>query len=319
MQPRNERVIDMNTTTNKRELDAITLLDSNWRMRDSLLRGWFINNIDALRFYDFGARMSRVPIGGCLLKKTLNLYYRYIHTNSLIFSLQDIEEIIGNASDIYVDPCPCRLIANKDTCEAPLFCCMRINHSAEVRKAQNDSQGIGKKDAIAIMRNARKYGLVFSLESCIQPYQYNICTCCPDCCIGMRMRYEYGLDVFHSGPYAPEFGAGNCRECVTCAEVCPVNAISLVDSRPVVDLGRCLGCGLCSEKCSRNSISMVIEETRIRKDVEPGRIRLFLSLLVLYLVMIPSIVIYRIFVGSRKHEGINVKPMASDYFDHTMQ
>lgn len=40
-----------------------------------------------------------------------------------------------------------------------------------------------------------------------------------------------------------------CDQCGTCAEVCPVEAISFVDGHYHIDEGICTGCGLCVEEC----------------------------------------------------------------------
>jgi Pyruvate/2-oxoacid:ferredoxin oxidoreductase delta subunit len=309
----------MSITTATKKLDAVTLLDSKWRLRDNLLKGYFSNSIDALSFYEFSARIAQLPAIGRPYKKVLNLYYRYVHTNSLVFPLKDIEEIIKSAAHIYVDPCTCRLAAGEKACNAPLFVCMRINRAAEIRKIQEDSEGLSKDDALAVMRNARKYNLVFSLESCIQPYQYQICACCSDCCVAMRMRYRYGLDAYQSGPYLPEFGPKDCKQCSACIDKCPVHALSVVGGKPVVDLKTCLGCGICAEICPNDSIEMIIHQDRMRKDEEPGAIRLFISVLFIYLMMLPVFAAHRLITGSRMNRLKTAAPIQSDLYHEGMQ
>ena len=62
-----------------------------------------------------------------------------------------------------------------------------------------------------------------------------------------------------------------CIGCGTCGEVCPTNAISMVEraelpdvdgskpERPVVDYGRCCFCGLCVDICTSGSLSLTKE------------------------------------------------------------
>ncbi len=47
-----------------------------------------------------------------------------------------------------------------------------------------------------------------------------------------------------------------CRGCIThrCAEVCPKNAITIVDKRCVVDKEKCIECGKCTQACPYNAI-----------------------------------------------------------------
>ena len=46
----------------------------------------------------------------------------------------------------------------------------------------------------------------------------------------------------------------NCRGCVAhpCTEVCPKNAISIVDGRSVIDQNKCIKCGKCEEACPQH-------------------------------------------------------------------
>lgn len=47
----------------------------------------------------------------------------------------------------------------------------------------------------------------------------------------------------------------NCTACGACAEVCPVEAIS-VDDTAKVDRELCTGCGACVDECPVDAISL---------------------------------------------------------------
>lgn len=267
----------------------------------------------------FAAKLARIPVIGFPLRSTIRLYYRYIHTNALILPLKDIEEVINSSTHLYVDPCACRLVAGEHACAAPLYGCIRINHAAKIRKGQKNSGGLSKTDAIAILRNARAHGLVLSLESCVQPYQYNICLCCRDCCVPMKMRYDFRLDVYHSGPYLPVINTSKCNDCLICIKKCLVNALSEENEKVVRDQKKCLGCGICAEACSRDAIEMEFHQDRVREDSEPGPFRMFFSLLYLYMSMMPLVVLYRLATGSMQERGLTAAPNNNDVFKPDMQ
>jgi Pyruvate/2-oxoacid:ferredoxin oxidoreductase delta subunit len=219
---------------------------------------------------------------------------------------------------VSVGPCPCRVIFDKNKCDAPIYTCLKINYFSEVtskmqklanklseerglKVGNKKSKVLTKEEAIELMRNARKHDLVFSLESCIQPYQNNICACCPDCCIELNLRYKFGLDVCPGGPYIPVFNQESCVCCGECATRCPVKAIAMSDEKPSVDLKKCLGCGICSEICAASSISMTVESSRIPKAAEPGPVQMTM-------IFFLSFVMFLIFSGYKlgKQSG-NIK------------
>ena len=45
-----------------------------------------------------------------------------------------------------------------------------------------------------------------------------------------------------------------CIGCSVCKKICPADAITLQDNRPVIDYAACTSCGLCIEKCPRKII-----------------------------------------------------------------
>ncbi len=309
----------MSRSTTLYKSEALNILDTKSKTRANLLKKYLPNTIDSIRFYHFTGKLAALPFIGRFIKKGLYLYYRLMHTNSLVFPLHEMEKAIETAVDIYVDPCPCRLIAEEKACDAPLYTCMRINHTASIRKKMKGSKGLSKEDAIGILRDAYQKGLVLSLESCIQPYQNNICMCCSCCCIAMKMRYDYGIDIYNSGPYIPVSDSEKCKNCMNCVEKCPVKAITITGNIMEVNLDSCLGCGLCSASCDSYAINMSFEPKRVRNEVEPGRIKLLLYLVYIYSVMIPSVMLYKITTGSKQEHMDKAKPNANDYFNENMQ
>ena len=60
-----------------------------------------------------------------------------------------------------------------------------------------------------------------------------------------------------------------CVGCGACAEICPFDAISVVDGRAVVDRDRCMGCGVCVAACSQSVLALERDVTK----GEPLRVR----------------------------------------------
>jgi ferredoxin len=295
----------------EKQQGVIHLLDRKSGLRRNFIRKKFANSIDQIRFYDLIAKTASFPVLGTLfVRPILNLYNRYIETNCLVLPLDEIERVIASADQLFVDPCDCRVEYGR--CDSPLFTCMRINFGAQVRQEMTGRKGLTRDEALRVARNAHQHGLVLIVEQCLQPYQLNICMCCPCCCIQFRLRYKYGLRALESGPHVPTFDHAACNGCGTCADRCPAHALSRTNAEPVIASKDCLGCGICESACPEHAIRMKLEPERIRKDVEPGWIRLLLVSTFMYTYMFPMFLLFRLFGGSHQYKQKQAVPNRKD-------
>jgi len=67
---------------------------------------------------------------------------------------------------------------------------------------------------------------------------------------GMSAAWSAGIPVVTPEP---------CNGCDLCVQVCPYEAIELVDKLAVIDLAACARCGLCVTRCRRGAIEWVPE------------------------------------------------------------
>ena len=307
--------------------DVLTLLDKKSYLRHKLFQLFAINSIEGMKFYYHMGEKAQTPVTGKFYGKLMSTYYKYVHTNSIKLPLKDIEDFIAGASHLSVGPCPCRLIFDKKTCTAPIYTCIRVNYFSEtvsglqdmvnrVRKKKglkpkNQGKELTKDEAIKIVQHAYQKNLVLSLESCIQPYQNNICACCPDCCIELNLRYKFGLDVCKSGPYFPVFSPDTCTGCGQCAARCPVEAITMCDGKPSFDSKTCLGCGHCADACDTHSVLLKVEPDRVPRYKEPGPLKMA-AVLALTAVMYLLFLRYKSSHESENYKYGKAKPRNSD-------
>lgn len=47
-----------------------------------------------------------------------------------------------------------------------------------------------------------------------------------------------------------------CTGCGTCKDVCPVEAIELINDKAQVNEDECVDCGTCVEECSESALSL---------------------------------------------------------------
>ncbi len=290
----------------------ISIQDNRSVLRRNILKRWFASNFDILRFINFLAHQTRIPIfGKMFIKPIIKTYYYNIHPNSFILPRVEIEEIIKNSYSLYVDPCVCRTL--HENCDNPIYTCIRINYPAEIRQKET-GQYLSKNDAITILNNARKHGVILTIEQCLRPYQYNICMCCTCCCLPKKLRYEFGVDVYRAGPYIPEIEEQECKSCKKCINKCPVSAISENNGNIEINIQECLGCGVCEDLCPSNSITMIKKRLVQIDESEPGTVNLFFKKLFIVLGMAPMVFLYKLINKNQQYKVENPEPRKKDVY-----
>jgi Pyruvate/2-oxoacid:ferredoxin oxidoreductase delta subunit len=305
--------------------EAVTLFDKNSRARKSLFALMAISGpVDVLRFMEFLAPLTRVPVIGAFIKVYLVWYYKYVHTKSVKLPLKDIEAVINAASEISIGPCVCRLI-HDDRCDTPLYTCMRINSFSEfispIEKRENERGGkkgnpksrvLTREEGVEIARNARKLGMVLQLESCVIPYQNNICMCCTCCCVEILMRKIIGPDMGPNGPYVPVIDKNKCSACGICEERCPFHAVVIENTTPVFQADKCANCGICSESCPNASITMQLDKARLDVYPEPGMVKTGTILVTVFVVFLFGFLPFKFLTKSQQNKYHAALPRKTD-------
>jgi Na+-translocating ferredoxin:NAD+ oxidoreductase RNF subunit RnfB len=121
---------------------------------------------------------------------------------------------------------------------------------------------ISKGEALDILQKAQEAGLVLQPENTQRPMV--ICCCCGDCCgiLGIVKKYPRPVELFASNYYS-EVDSELCTGCETCADICQLEAITMVDSIATVNLERCIGCGNCVANCLDSAITLRKKEEEL--------------------------------------------------------
>ncbi|MFX1326311.1 MAG: 4Fe-4S binding protein [Promethearchaeota archaeon] len=148
---------------------------------------------------------------------------------------------------------PCKTTSRLETC-------MGFGHIGQMYINSGWAREISLEEAIEILKQNEKDGLVFQPGNCQKPSF--ICSCCGCCCEALSTIRERDnpADLVATNHYA-EVEPDLCSGCGTCAERCQMEAI-IFDEISTVDRRRCIGCGSCIVGCPSEAILLLEKERK---------------------------------------------------------
>lgn len=196
--------------------------------------------------------------------------YRYIPVNKsievskqVIFPHHIMNRVIDQANLIAVAHCPCRIGYQfyKHDCNHPTEVCLKFNEQARFVIERGLAKEITKEEALKIIEKTEEAGLVHFVDNADGDIQHN-CNCCGCACwnVGNIRRRKFPRDSIMATYFLRKTDEEICTGCGACEEICPVQAITMEDDGPVVDLDWCIGCGVCATVCSEDAVRMELKE-----------------------------------------------------------
>ncbi len=181
-----------------------------------------------------------------------------------VYPYHMMEKVIEKAQVIAVAHCPCRVsyrLAGRG-CEHPTEVCMKFDELAGFVIDRGLAREITKKEALEIIRVTEEAGLVHFVDNSQGDIKHN-CNCCGCACwsVGSIRRRKIPRDVLMATYFMRRTENESCEGCGACAEICPVEAVQMVNDAPILDEQWCIGCGVCATVCPTDAIAM-----ELRKD-----------------------------------------------------
>jgi len=208
-----------------------------------------------------------IPTTGAVYGGAATKTYKYSPANvSIDVEMQGVMpneqmgSIVEATTKIAVAHCPCRMqakILGRTDCHHSLEVCLKYDEMAEFVIDKGLAREISKDEAMKILADSEKEGLVHMVDN-TQGQIKHTCNCCGHYCwnVGIIRRRKIPRDMLMAVYFIRDTELDDCIGCGACADICPVDAVTMVDERPVVDNEWCIGCGVCAVSCPAEVISI---------------------------------------------------------------
>jgi ferredoxin len=168
--------------------------------------------------------------------------------------------IVDASTKIAVAHCPCRMSANilgRTDCQHSLEVCIKYDEMADFVISKGLAREISKDEAHKILAESEKEGLAHMVDN-TQGQIKHTCNCCGHYCwnVGILRRRKIPRDMLMAVYFIRETELAECIGCGACADVCPVDAVKMIEDKPEVDQDWCIGCGVCAVPCPAEVISI---------------------------------------------------------------
>jgi ferredoxin len=198
--------------------------------------------------------------------------YRYIPVSGTIepdiqsvYPHHGMESVLERARDFALCHCSCRMIARLRgrPCEHPTEVCIKFDEVARYVIDRKLGKKISRDEAREIIRQTEEAGLVHFVDNAKGDIKHN-CNCCGCACwnVGAIRRRKIPRDSIMATYFIRETDEDECTGCGECADICPVQAVTMDGDLPVTDMNWCIGCGVCVSKCPTGAARLELRQDR---------------------------------------------------------
>lgn len=173
---------------------------------------------------------------------------------------EQMGSIVEAATKIAVAHCPCRMsakILGRTDCQHSLEVCIKYDEMAEFVISRGLAREMSRDETMHLLEDCEKEGLVHMVDNSQGKIKHT-CNCCGHYCwnVGIIRRRKIPRDTLMAVYFIRETDSDGCIGCEACRDICPVDAVDMVNGKAEVDLDWCIGCGVCAVSCPTGSISI---------------------------------------------------------------
>lgn len=187
--------------------------------------------------------------------------------NDAVLLLAEAIEMVEAATDIAVQPCDCRRLAQR--CSRPVEVCVMLDAAARSCLERGYGKRLSRAEGVDLLEMADRKGLMHTADARWRERGLlYICNCCGCDCYPFRAAKALGSKgVWPENRFVARHDEAACTLCARCVKRCHFDAFTrLTETREVkgkqrrlvrYDADRCWGCGLCANTCPDAAIAMV--------------------------------------------------------------
>ena len=190
-----------------------------------------------------------------------------------ILDWERASKIVTSASTIAVGLCQCHHSAMHlgTACDRPQETCLTLNHGAKSMIRAGIARPITSAEGMRVLEQCKEAGLAQTGDN-VQRKVTFICNCCGCCCHLMRGIKTFDLpNAIVTSNWIMQVDLSQCKGCGKCAEICPVQAITILEQTDkekkrrwaVCEERLCLGCGVCHSACKFGGVTMRPRSKRV--------------------------------------------------------
>jgi Na+-translocating ferredoxin:NAD+ oxidoreductase subunit B len=179
-----------------------------------------------------------------------------IPVNIDVMPYEKASTYLDNANSWGVLNCICRVQKKLigQACEHTIENCLLFSSKSNAFDRTDDIRRITKKEALEILVESDKQGLVHSTNNAQKDVSY-ICNCCTCSCGVLQGIAKYGrLNSVARSDFFAVVDEDLCNACEICIDRCQFDALQMLDDVCSVNTTFCFGCGLCVTSCTSGAL-----------------------------------------------------------------